>query len=94
MGIAMKWLVAPMSMPVAVRVRPGQPRRIRAVLASARDHLCDCRVDATPAGVANIQPCMARHCPGRTVADDAVARRPDALHRRPAGTLLASLENV
>ena len=80
-----------------VRVRPGQPRRCRAVLASARGHLCDSgRRDAqgsrqhpTMHGTG-----MARHCPGRIVVDDAVARLPDALHRRPAGSLLASLENV
>ena len=30
-----------------VRVRPGQPRRCRAVVAFTRHHLCDCRVGAT-----------------------------------------------
>ena len=67
MGIAAKWLVAPTSMPVGFgfgRDNPAGAARFLplSVATSAIP------VDATPKGVANIQPCMARAWHGHGTA--------------------------
>ena len=74
-----------------VQVQLGQPRRFRAVLASAHNSLHDCCVDATPEGVTNIEQSMERDRPAWDVTNDAAVRLPDHAPHRVISTSVHSV---